>query len=140
MMRSLMVRTAGVALCLTGCGGGGSGGGGPGAAIMQQTTTPPVITVVPSVPGADTFRTVEYNRMGALDAIRAADGYALGYTGAGVTIGIIDFNFELASSEVNYTTDSRDANAQALALYQAQTGQAASSDHHDHALATTAPP
>ena len=76
--------------------------------------------------------------MGALDAIRAADGYALGYTGAGVTIGIIDFNFELASSEVNYTADSRDANAQAVALYQAQTGQAAASDHHGHAVAATA--
>src|SRR5882757_6021875 len=113
MTRSLMLRTAAVALCLTGCGGGGSGGGGPGAAIMQQTT-PPVITVVPSVPGADAFRTVEYNRMGALDAIRAADGYALGYTGAGVTIGIIDFNFELASSEVNYTADSLGPNAQAV--------------------------
>ena len=57
---------------------------------MQQTATPPVVTVVPPVPGADAFRTVEYNRMGALDAIRAADGYALGYTGAGVTIGLFD--------------------------------------------------
>jgi hypothetical protein len=90
------------------------------------------------VAGADTFRTVEYNRMGALDQIRAADGYALGYTGAGVTIGIIDFNFELTSGEVNYTSDSRDASAQAVALYQAQTGQAASSDHHGHAVAATA--
>src|SRR5207302_5441771 len=41
-------------------------------------------------------------------------------------------------SEVKYTTDSRDANAQAVALYQAQTGQAASSDHHGHAVAATA--
>ena len=138
MTRSLMLRTAAVALCLSGCGGGGGGASGPNTAIMQQTATPPVITVVPPVPGADAFRTVEYNRMGALDAIRAADGYALGYTGAGVTIGIIDFNFELASSEVNYSADSLGANAQAVALYEAQTGQASSSDHHGHAIAATA--
>ncbi len=138
MTRSLMLRTAAVALCLSGCGGGGGGGAGPSTAIMQQTAAPAVVTVVPPVPGAAAFRTVEYNRMGALDAIRAADGYALGYTGAGVTIGIIDFNFELASSEVNFTVDSRDANAQAVALYQAQTGQAPSSDHHGQAVASAA--
>ncbi|HYK80320.1 MAG TPA: S8 family peptidase [Micropepsaceae bacterium] len=137
MARRPMLSTAAVALCLSGCGGGG-GGGAPGMAVIQPTATPGTSTVVPPVAGADTFRTVEYNRMGALDQIRAADGYALGYTGAGVTIGIIDFNFELTSGEVNYTSDSRDASAQAVALYQAQTGQAASSDHHGHAVAATA--
>src|SRR3954468_21164304 len=139
MTRSLMLRTAAVALCLSGCGGGGGGGGvAPGAAIMQPTASTRTVSVVPPVPGADAFRTVEYNRMGALDAIRAADGYALGYTGAGVTIGFIDFNFELGSNEVNFTSDSRDANAQAVALYQAQIGQAPSSDHHGQAVAATA--
>lgn len=132
-----MLRSAAVALCLSGCAGGG-GGGAPSATVVQPATSMPAVTVIPPVAGADAFRTAEYNRMGALDAIRAADAYALGYTGAGVTIGIIDFNFELASTEVNYTADSRDANAQAAALYQAQTGEAPSTDHHGHAVAAAA--
>src|SRR6266513_2438395 len=114
MARRPMLRSAAAALFLSGCAGGGGGGGAPSAPVVQQATPMPPVPATP-VAGADTFRTTEYNRMGALDAIHAADAYALGYTGAGVTIGIIDFNFELASSEVNYTSDSRDANAQAVA-------------------------
>src|SRR6266566_5873965 len=135
MARRPMLRSAAAALCLSGCAGGG-GGGAPSAPVVQQATPMPPVTATP-VAGADAFRTTEYNRMGVLDAIHAADAYALGYTGAGVTIGIIDFNFELASPEVNYTADSREANAQAAALYQAQTGQAPSTDHHGHAVAAT---
>ena len=130
-----MLRSAAVALCLSGCAGGGGGGGAPSAPVVQPAASMPPVTATPV---ADAFRTTEYNRMGALDAIHAADAYALGYTGAGVSIGIIDFNFELASPEVNYTADSREANAQAAALYQAQTGQAPATDHHGHAVAATA--
>ncbi|MFT4301095.1 MAG: S8 family serine peptidase [Desulfovibrio sp.] len=36
------------------------------------------------------FKTQEYNNSTGLDFIRAAEAYALGYTGAGVTLGIID--------------------------------------------------
>lgn len=40
---------------------------------------------------AEDFRTREYMRNGAaLDSIHAADAYALGYSGAGVTVGIIN--------------------------------------------------
>src|SRR5438067_13697575 len=137
MARRPMLRSAAVALCLSGCAGGGGGGGAPSAPVVQPAASMPPVTATP-VAGADTSRTTEYNRMGALDAIHAADAYALGYTGAGVTIGIIDFNFELASPEVNYTADSREANAQAAALYQAQTGQAPATDRHGHAVATSA--
>lgn len=38
----------------------------------------------------DTFKTPEYDRSGALDVINAAEAYARGYTGAGVTVGVID--------------------------------------------------
>src|SRR6202521_4152218 len=107
MARRPMLRSAAVALCLS-CCAGGVGGGAPSAPLVQPAKSMPPVTVIPPVAGADAFRTTEYNRMGALDAVRAADAYALGYTGAGVTIGIIDFNFELASTEVNYTADSRD--------------------------------
>ena len=37
--------------------------------------------------------------MGALDQVHAADAYALGYTGAGVIVGVVDFNFQLGSTD-----------------------------------------
>lgn len=43
-----------------------------------------------SASGADSFKTKEYWNSTGLDFIRAADAYALGYTGAGITLGIID--------------------------------------------------
>ena len=39
---------------------------------------------------ADSFRTNEYWNSTGLGFIHAADAYALGYTGAGTTLGIID--------------------------------------------------
>lgn len=39
---------------------------------------------------ANSFKTPEYYNSGGLDAIHAADAYALGYTGAGITLGIVD--------------------------------------------------
>ena len=74
--------------------------------------------------------------MGALDAVHAADAYALGYTGAGVIIGVVDFNFEFgATDEINYHPASVGPNAQSVALYQAQTGTTVDSDPHGHAVA-----
>ncbi len=43
-----------------------------------------------SASGADGFKTEEYWNSTGLDFIHAADAYALGYTGAGITLGIID--------------------------------------------------
>src|ERR1700754_2015232 len=90
--------TVAVSAVLFGCGGGG-GGGMP--QVQPQTPLPPSPPPPPQ-PTADSFRTPEYNRLGALDAVHAADAYALGYTGAGVIVGVVDFNFDLGSSEVNY--------------------------------------
>ena len=44
---------------------------------------------------ADSFRTEEYKNMGdnVLDLINAADAYAQGYTGKGVTVGVADIGF-----------------------------------------------
>jgi len=39
---------------------------------------------------ADDFRTAEYREMGSLDFIRAAEAYAKGYSGQGITLGIFD--------------------------------------------------
>ena len=73
--------------------------------------------------------------MGALDQVHAADAYALGYTGAGVIVGVVDFNFEPGSSAVNYHPDSVGPNAQAIALYEAQIGEPADTTPHGHAIA-----
>ena len=45
--------------------------------------------------GADSFRTDEYKNIGdnVLDLINAADAYAQGYTGKGVTVGVADIGF-----------------------------------------------
>ncbi|HEX3485504.1 MAG TPA: S8 family peptidase [Micropepsaceae bacterium] len=140
MSRRTRFGTVWVALWLSACAGGG-GGGTP----ATNTVTPPATTTtsssnaaVPPVAGADAFRTTEYFRMGPLDQIRAADAYALGYTGKGVIIGIVDFNFDFTSSEVNFNPASVGPNPQAVALYQAQVGTTVSNDMHGYAVAVAA--
>ena len=135
MNRRTRFGTVAVALCLSGCAGGGGGGG---TAAVQPVAALPVPASTPPVAGADAFRTPEYFRMGPLDAVHAADAYALGYTGQGVTIGIVDFNFDLSSSEVGFDPASRGANDTARTLYEAQTGEAAISDQHGFAVAAVA--
>jgi hypothetical protein len=123
--------TVAIAVTLLGCGGGGGGG-------MPQVQPPGPLPPPSPPPGPtpNSFRTTEYNRMGALDAVHAAEAYALGYTGAGVIIGVVDFNFQLsATDEVNYHPASVGPNTQSVALYQAQTGATAESDPHGHAVA-----
>jgi subtilase-type serine protease len=41
-------------------------------------------------PAAEAFRTDEYRAMWGLESIHAADAYALGYTGKGVGVGVVD--------------------------------------------------
>ena len=122
--------TVAIAALLLGCGGGG-GGGMP--QVQPPGPLPPPPPPPPPAPTADSFRTTEYNRVGALDA---AEAYALGYTGAGVIVGIVDFGFDFAATdEVNYHPDSVGPNAQSVALYEAQTGTTVDNDPHGHAVA-----
>jgi hypothetical protein len=125
-----------VALCVLGCAGGGSGGGGSIVQTPPSNSNSNSNPNPPSSSAADAFRTAEYNRMGALDQIHAADAYALGYTGKGVIVGVVDFNFDFSSSEVNFHSASVGPNAQMMALYQAQTGQAPTTDPHGQAVAS----
>src|SRR4030095_12514259 len=90
--------TVAISAVLLGCGGGG-GGGMP--QVQPPAPLPPAPPPPPPSPTADSFRTSEYNRMGALDAVHAADAYALGYTGAGVIVGVVDFTFQLGSCDAN---------------------------------------
>ncbi|MGB3287929.1 MAG: autotransporter domain-containing protein [Burkholderiaceae bacterium] len=48
---------------------------------------------------ASDFRTAEYSRQEGLDLINAAEAYALGYTGAGVRVGIFDSGIDASHSE-----------------------------------------
>ncbi len=127
-----------IALSLAACGGGG-GTGIPNSNVVTPTTTTPSTPVVPPVTGADSFRTAEYYHMGGqLDQVHAADAYALGYTGQGVKIGFVDFNFDFSYSDVAFDPASLGANPQSVAIYTAQIGSAPSSDQHGLAVAATA--
>ncbi|WND02123.1 S8 family peptidase [Temperatibacter marinus] len=112
---------------------GGSGGGG-------STTTPlpqPVIPTLPTV-SADDYRTAEYNTNWALDAVNAAEAYASGYTGKGVKIGVVDFNFLLESDDINYANSSVGRQQQWVDIYEAQIGDEASTTPHGHSVAMVA--
>jgi hypothetical protein len=144
---SIAAMTLGLLGCASGGGGGtgssgtissGSGAGSGSSSALTVAPPPPPPPPPPPALTADSFKTSEYFRMGALDAVHAADAYALGYTGAGITIGVVDFNFVLGSSEVNYNAASSDANPASIALYEAQTGVTSESDRHGHAVAATA--
>jgi hypothetical protein len=122
MRLSSALSSVAAATLLVACGGGGGGN-------MQ----PPGSLPPPQNP--NTYRTTEYHQMGALDSVNAAEAYALGYTGAGVIVGVVDFNFQLGSGEVNYHPASVGPNPQSIALYEAQIGEPASADPHGHAVA-----
>lgn len=125
-----------VATLLVACSSGGGGGSTPVAEVTTTTTTAP--PPPPPGPTADDFRTVEYERSWGLEAIGAAQAYANGYTGEGVTIGFVDFNFDLATTELNLHPASVGPDAPSVALYEAQTGSTASTDQHGHAVAVIA--
>ncbi len=102
-----------VALMMTVSACGGTTNSPPSFSPPPPPPPPPVI-----VP-AD-FRTVEFNRNWGLGAIGAEYAYAEGYTGEGQIIGIVDFNFDLTSSEINYHASSLDVVAANEAIYDAQ--------------------
>lgn len=56
---------------------------------------------------AASFRTEEYKNSVGLDLIHAADAYALGYTGSGITAGIVDSPVNLKHNEFSSKTSSK---------------------------------
>ena len=62
--------TVAISAVLLGCGGGGGGGMQPPGPLPPP---PP-----PPTPTPNSFRTTEYNRIGTLDQVHAAEAYALG--------------------------------------------------------------
>ena len=130
---SLIWCTASTFVLIACAGGGGSGS----SSTVPVQTIPGTPTATPTV-DPNSFRTADYLRIGVLDAVHAADAYALGYTGKGVTIGIVDFNFALASNQVSFASGSIGPNPQMVTLYNAQTGSTSSTDQHGQAVAVTA--
>lgn len=57
---------------------------------------------------ADTFKTDEYEASGALDIINASQAYALGYTGLGQTVGVLDSSVRVTHPELAGKADTID--------------------------------
>ncbi len=117
-----------------------SGGGTRGGSVSIGTGGDTIfLPPPPPPPTAASFRTAEYLTNWSLDAIDAAEAYALGYTGEGVTIGVVDFNFDFSSSEVDYLGASAGPDPQAIEWYKSVFGDDAVDDtQHGHAVAATA--
>ncbi|MEE8370951.1 MAG: S8 family peptidase [Sphingomonadales bacterium] len=129
-----------LALFLAGCGGSNTPLRTP-LATTQPPPPPPAATPPPPPPpsaDADVFRTPEFNTHWGLEAIGAAEAYAAGFTGQGVVIGFMDFNFEFDSPEINYHPLSLGLDPAMVAIYEAQIGEPAITDRHGQAVAVVA--
>ncbi|MFC4349135.1 S8 family peptidase [Kordiimonas lipolytica] len=117
-------------------------------AACGGSSSPRLVPVIPTIveppeqPPLDgnpeDFKTEEYDRSWGLEAINAASAYAKGYTGDGVTIGLVDFNFNFASNEVNFHSASRGIDPDLRAIYEAQFDKPASTQPHGQAVAVVA--
>jgi hypothetical protein len=133
-----VIALAASGILLSACGGGSNSSIQTPAVVPNVAPPAPPPAPPPAGITAADFETAEYNLGGGLDLINAAEAYAQGFTGEGVTIGVVDFNFDFASGDVNYNSASRGVNADALAIYEAQIGDSASDDQHGHAVAAVA--
>jgi len=121
-------------LGLAACGGGG-GSTPPATVIDIPTGTPDRETPDPSVVAS--YQTDEYNTTWGLDAVNAAEAYALGYTGESVLVAAIDYNFNFSADDVDYNGASRGPDPDMNAIYEAQIGEPATDTPHGHAVAAT---
>jgi len=92
----IVVLMAGTSLALTACGDGGS------STPPSSNTPPPVIedtTPSPSPDPLDSWRTNEYTAQEALSLISAEYAWEMGATGEGVIVGVVDKEFDQASTD-----------------------------------------
>ncbi|MCK5040728.1 MAG: S8 family serine peptidase [Sphingomonadales bacterium] len=126
-----------VALMMTvsACGGTTNPRPSPSPAPPPPPPPPP-----PPVSEPADFRTPEFDISWGLGAIGAEYAYAEGYTGAGQVIGIVDFNFDFTSSEINFRFGSLGADPANVAIYDAlfPPEDASSTDPHGQAVAVVA--
>jgi len=111
-LTSLAVGMA-VSVMMTGCGGGGGGSSKPNPAQPAIPTVPPVTPVTPPssppptnpgdaltsvvVPPTPTQLPALLN---VLDPINVHDAHVQGLTGKGVTVGVVDSDFDVSDSEL----------------------------------------
>jgi len=126
------------ALCLSVSACGGGGNNAPAPIATPPAPTPPTENPAPDPNIVASFKTSEFNLSWGLDAINAAEAYALGYTGENALIAVIDFNFNHASNELNLHPGSVGPVPKNVAIYEAQIGEPATDTPHGHAVATTA--
>ncbi len=117
-----------VALCLTlaACGGSSPSPTRP----ITMPTAPPPAPPPPTGESPSDFETAEYNADWSLSAINASDAYARGFTGEGAIIGIVDFNFELDNSDVDWHSASRDKDQRWITMYEAFLGVETTNSNH----------
>lgn len=86
------------AAAVSACAGGGSGSAGTASAPAPITTTP-TSPPPPPPPSPSDFEDAEYLRDYSLDMIGASTAYALGATGEGVTVAVIDTGVDVRNRE-----------------------------------------
>jgi len=86
----------GGALLVTGCGGGG-GGGAPSTGVTTPVTPP---APPPPPPPPPSVTSAEYTRSWGLAAIHANTAYDAGYTGAGITVAVIDTGVDQSQADL----------------------------------------
>lgn len=95
----LLAGAAASALALSGCLGGGGGGSGGGSVVVA-----PVVSLPPT-PIAS-WNTAEYQANYGLSRINAGAAYQAGWTGSGVTVGVLDGGFSAGLAELPYSSAS----------------------------------
>ena len=126
-------------LTLAACGGGGASSPQNSPTVLEAPPPPPPAPPAPTS-SPEEFRTAEYNAHWGLEAINAAEAYAQGYTGAGVTIGLVDFNFNIGEPDLDVTYDPRSLTADQrwIDLYEEQFGEPITPNPHGYAVSTVA--
>lgn len=105
-------------LILEACGSSGGSTNVRTSNINNNIAIQPPPPPAPAQTDPAIFRTVEFTTSKNLGAIGAEYAYAGGYTGNGITIGVLDFNFDFSSPEVNYATGSTGANQTYIEMIQ----------------------
>lgn len=132
---SKIALVAAATLSVSACGGGGTRTPVP---VQPNIAPPPVDNPTPDPDLVASFKTAEYNRSWGLDAVNAAEAYALGYTGEDVIIAVIDFNFTSSTDEFDLHPASTVADPDNVRIYEAQFGEPVSTTPHGIAVAATA--
>ncbi|KFE36464.1 S8 family peptidase [Thioclava atlantica] len=86
-----------------------AGGGGSSGASSNEASSSPIPGSPPLSGSAASFRTPEYNTNWALEAIGAADRYAMGAQGQGVRLGLLDTGIDLDHPDFAANVDTADS-------------------------------